>query len=87
MRAFAKRVLGLAPQDQAKVLRVTGLDPVPGTIEAVDLLKQKLVRRVDMNRPSERSKALNTTSAYAHIEDAIREVRQSDLPSARILFS
>jgi hypothetical protein len=53
----------------------------------VDLLKQKLVRRVDMNRPSERSKALNTTSAYAHIEDAIREVRQSDLPSARILFS
>ncbi len=87
VRAFAKRVLGLAPQDQAKVLRVTGLDPVPGTIEAVDLLKQKLVRRVDMNRPSERSKALNTTSAYAHIEDAIREVRQSDLPSARILFS
>jgi len=87
VRGFVKRVLALPGQDHTtKVLRVTGFDPVPGTVEAVDLLKQKLVRRVDMERPSERSKALNTTSAYVHIEDAIREVRQSDLKTARILF-
>lgn len=101
VRDFARKMLGApgvedgetlggpgAPvgEGAAKVLRVTGYDPVAGGVEVVDLLKQKLVRRVDMERPTERSKALNTTSAYSHIDDAIREVRQSDLPSAAVAF-
>lgn len=89
-RSFVKRVLSLpGAQDGqvAKVLRVTGQDPISGTEEAVDLLKQKLVRRVDIEKTSERSKVLNVGSAYSHIEDAIREVRQTDLPNATIIFS
>lgn len=88
-RGFVKKVLGLpGAQDghTAKVLRVTGLDPVSGAEEAVDLLKQKLVRRVDMAKTSERSKVLNVGSAYSHIEDAVREVRQTDLPAAAVIF-
>lgn len=86
-RAFAKRLLGLpAHDDIAKVLRVTGLDPVSGNVEAVDLLKQKLVRRVEFEKPSQRTKVLDTTHAYQHIEDAIREVRKSDLPAAHVVF-
>ncbi len=88
-RDFAKKVLSLpGAQDgqTAKVLRVTGHDPVSGGEEAVDLLKQKLVRRVDMEKTSVRSKVLNVSSAYSHIEDAVREVRQTDLPSAAVIF-
>ena len=88
-RGFVKRVLTMpGGQDghTAKVLRVTGYDPVAGGVETVDLLKQKLVRRVEMARPTERSKALNTSSAYQHIEEAIREVRQTDLPTAAVVF-
>lgn len=68
-----------------KVLRVTGYDPASENVEVVDLLKQKLVRRVEIERSSQRCKALDVSSAYQHIEGAIREVRQTDLPHARIL--
>lgn len=88
-RDFVKRVLSLpGAQDghTAKVLRVTGYDPVAGGEEAVDLLKQKLVRRVDVPRSTTRSKVLDTSSAYSHVEEAIREVRQTDLATAAVLF-
>jgi hypothetical protein len=88
-REFAKRVLQLpGAQDKhtAKVLRVTGYDPVAGGVETVDLLKQKLVRRVDIEKTSARSKVLNDSSAYHHIEDAIREVRATDLPHAAVIY-
>lgn len=88
-REFAKRVLqmpGAQDGHTAKVLRVTGLDPVSGGTEAVDLLKQRLVRRVDMPKESARSKALDVSSAYGHIDAAIREVRESDLPHAALIF-
>ncbi len=88
-RGFVKKLLSLpGAQDgqTAKVLRVTGYDPVTGGEEAVDLLKQKLVRRVDVARSSARTKVLDTSSAYGHVEDAIREVRQTDLATAAVLF-
>ena len=85
VRSFFKHLLNVGEHD-TKVLRVHGLDPVSGAIEPVDLLKQKLLRRVDMERPSARSKALDTTAAYGHIQDAIREVRQTDLPNAAVVF-
>jgi len=88
-REFVKRVLRLpGAQDghTAKVLRVTGFDPVSGSEEVVDLLKQRLVRRVDVPRSSARTKVLDTSSTYAHVEEAIREVRQSDLATAALLF-
>jgi hypothetical protein len=88
-RAFVKKILslpGAQAGETAKVLRVTGYDPVAGSEEVVDLLKQKLVRRVDLPRSVARSKVLDTSSAYRHIEDAIREVRQTDLATAAVLF-
>jgi hypothetical protein len=81
---FAKRLLKL-PDRTTKVLRVVGHDPASEKEEIVDLLKQKLVRRVDIEKSSGRSKALNVGSAYKHIEDAIREVRKTDLPGARMI--
>jgi hypothetical protein len=84
--AFAKRLLGMPAQEHVtKVLRVTGYDPASDNVEVVDLLKQKIVRRVEIERSSQRSKALDVASAYQHIEEAIREVRQSDLPHARLI--
>jgi hypothetical protein len=62
-----KKVMGLAgAQDNhtAKVLRVTGHDPVSGGDETVDLLEQKLVRHVDLPKATARSKVLDTNSAY-----------------------
>lgn len=86
VRGFVKRLLQIgADEHAAKVLRVHGFDPVSGEVEVVDLLKQKLVRRVDIEKSAARSKALNTSSAYEHIEDAIREVRGSDLPTAAVV--
>jgi hypothetical protein len=88
-RSFVKRVLalpGAQDQHEVKVLRVTGRDPVAGSVEAVDLLKQKLVRRVDIEKASARSKVLNDSSAYHLIEDAIREVRATDLQHAAVVF-
>jgi hypothetical protein len=85
-KRFARRMLPFSQEGHgAKVLRVEGFDPVPGDIEVVDLLKQKLLRRVDFERPSARSKALDTTAAYRHIEQAMAEVRQTDLPTAALL--
>ena len=69
-----------------KTLRVTGFDPVADGIETVDLLKQKLVRRVRVEKSTQRSKVLDDSSAYQHIEDAIREVRKTDLPKAAVIF-
>jgi hypothetical protein len=64
VRSFVKQVLGMSSKDETKVLRVYGHDPMTGGIEPVDLLKQKLVRHVDMERSRARSKVLNTNSAY-----------------------
>lgn len=83
---FVKRLMGMPGQEHVtKVLRVTGHDPLSEKVEAVDLLKQKLVRRVDFERSSPRSKALDVVRAYGHIEAAIAEARQTDLPTARIV--
>ena len=85
-KQFMRRMLPMGQQGHGpKVLRVKGYDPVPGDIEVVDLLKQKLLRREDFERPTTRSKALDTSAAYRHIEDAIAEVRQSDLLTAALL--
>lgn len=85
-KRFARRMLPFTQEGHgAKVLRVEGFDPVPGDIEVVDLLKQKLLRRVDFERPGARSKVLDTSSAYRHIEQAMAEVRQTDLPTAALL--
>jgi len=83
---FMRRLLPLGQQGGGpKVLRVEGYDPVPGDIEVVDLLKQKLLRREDFERPTTRSKALDTSAAYRHIEEAITEVRATDLQTAALL--
>jgi hypothetical protein len=92
VRSFVKRLLGsgateIGPTDETKVLRVTGYDPVADGVETIDLLKQKLVRRVDVQRATERSKVLNDNSAYTHIEQAIIEVRLTDLPHAVVVYS
>jgi hypothetical protein len=85
--AFAKRLLGLpAREEVTRVLRVTGYDPASENVEVVDLLKQKLVRKVEMERSNPRCKALDVASAYQHIEEAIREVRTTDLPQARVIY-
>jgi hypothetical protein len=85
IRELAKRLFNVG-EDETKVLRVHGFDPVSGAIEPVDLLKQKLVRRASMEQPSARSKALDTSAAYQRIEAAIREVRETDLPNAAVVF-
>lgn len=85
LRDFAKRLLTFG-EHEAKVIRVHGYDPVSGGMEPVDLLKQKLVRRVDVEKVSARSKALDSGSTYGHVEDAIREVRETDLPAAAVIY-
>jgi len=85
-KQFMRRMLPLGQQGHGpKVLRVEGFDPVPNDIEVVDLLKQRLLRREDFERPTARSKALDTSAAYRHIEEAITEVRATDLPMAALL--
>jgi hypothetical protein len=85
--AFAKRLLGMAAHEQVtKVLRVTGYDPASEKVEVVDLLKQKLVRRVEIEKSSQRCKALDVGSAYRHIEEAIHEIRKTDLPNAHMIL-
>lgn len=86
VRGFVKKVLGMSAKDETKVLRVEGYDPLTGGVEPVDLLKQKLVRHVEMERSQQRSKVLNVSSAYRNIEDSIREVRQNDLPHATVVY-
>jgi hypothetical protein len=90
-RTFVKRILALGPAEdkpgeETKVLRVTGFDPVADGVETVDLLKQKLVRRVDFERDTERSKVLNIGSAYTHIEEAVTDVKATDLPNAVAVY-
>ena len=85
-RGFVKRLLSIGPTDETKVLRVRGLDPVTGAVESVDLLKERLVRRVDVERAAPRTKVLDRSSAYQHIDAAISEVRENDLPSAAVVF-
>lgn len=85
IRTFAKHLLNI-DHHETKVLRVHGLDPVSGNVEPVDLLKQKLVRRVEIEKPSARSKALDQSAAYSHIEEAISAVRNTDLPKAAVVF-
>ncbi len=86
VKAFVKHLMGMPEQEQVtKVLRVTGLDPASENVEAIDLLRQKLVRRVDIERSSQRCKALDVTSAYGHIESSIAEVRAGDLKTARVI--
>jgi hypothetical protein len=85
-KQFLRKMLPYVESDHGpKVLRVEGLDPVPGDIEVVDLLKQKLVRAEDFEQPDARTKALDTTSAYQHIDRALAEVRQTDLPTAVLI--
>jgi hypothetical protein len=85
--AFAKRLLGLpAREEVTKVLRVTGYDPASENVEVVDLLKQKLVRKVEMEKTNPRCKALDIAPAYQIIEGAYHEVRKSDLPDARVIY-
>ena len=85
-KRFVRRMLPFIDEGHGpKVLRVEGLDPVPGEIEVVDLLKQKLVRVEDFEQPNARTKALDTSAAYEHIEQALAEVRQTDLPTAALL--
>lgn len=85
-RAFVKGMLSLDGQHSAKVLRVNGLDPLTGEVEVVDLLKGKLVRKVSIDRPAARSKALDVSDAYKHVEEAIVEVKRNDLPKAGIVW-
>jgi hypothetical protein len=85
-RGFLRKMLNLAAKDETKVLRARGLDPVSGEVLSVDLLKERLVRRVDVEKERPRSKVLDTSSAYHHIEDVIAEVRETDLPSAVVMF-
>lgn len=87
-RDFVHRLLsspGAQSEHSTKVLRVEGMDPATNADATVDLLKQKLVRQVDMQRTTQRSKVLDTGSTYAHIEEAMQEVRETDLPNARVL--
>jgi hypothetical protein len=85
-RGFVKRVANMGAKDETKILRVEGFDPATGGVEVVDLLKQKLVRHVDMPRSQQRSRVLNISSAYRYIEDSIREARQNDLPHAAVVY-
>lgn len=85
--SFAKRVLGMPSQEHvAKVLRIKGYDPASENVEVVDLIKQRLVRRVQIEKSTARCKALDVSKAYQHIEEAMREVRKTDLPNARVIL-
>jgi hypothetical protein len=90
LRSFARRLLahgeeaneGEAGDGGPTVFKVRGYDPASDEVEVLDLLKQKVVRRVELERESPRSRALNTSSAYDAIEAAAREARDHDLPDA-----
>lgn len=85
-KRFMRRMLPLGQQGHGpKVLRVKGMDPVPEDLEVVDLLKQKLLRVETFERPTARSRALDTSAAYRHVEEAITEVRAGDLRTAALL--
>ena len=85
-KRFMRRLLPLGQQGHGPtVLRVKGFDPVPGEIEVVDLLKQKLLRSELFERPTARSRALDTRAAYRHIEEAIADIRANDLRTAALL--
>ena len=85
VRDLVKRLMANAPEEETKILRVHGYDPASDRIEPVDLLHEKLVRRIDVEKAGARSKVLDTSSAYRHVEDALAEVRTTDLPGARVL--
>ena len=85
-RMLVRRLLASDSKEEVKVLRVRGLDPVTDSVETVDLLKERLVRRVDVEKASARTKVLDTDSAYRHVEEAIAEVRTTDLPAAVVVF-
>lgn len=88
LRSFARKLLSQAPTDldaeesATTVFRVKGYDPVSEELEVVDLLRQKVVRRVEVERQSPRSRALDRTDAYRTIEKAATEARKSDLKNA-----
>jgi hypothetical protein len=85
--AFTKRLLKMPGRDEVtKVLRVKGYDPASENVEVVDLLKSKLVRKVEIEKSNPRSKAPDATAAYKLVEDAFREVSKTELPQARVIY-
>ena len=76
------------PGEETKVLRVTGFDPVAGSVETVDLLKQKLVRRVRVVRDTDRSKvAEHELRVRPRSRKPWAEVRETDLRNAVAVYS
>jgi hypothetical protein len=90
-RGFAGRAAATPDVDgddeggKATVLRVRGHDPASDSVEWVDLLKEKVVRRVRIEREDDRTRALDTSSAYHAIEAALDEAREHDLVDAGTL--
>lgn len=72
----AKGIIGLRNvHEEAHKFHVKGFDPVSQQTELVDVLSDKLIVRKQIIRQGERSRALDSTSAYAAIEAAFAEVR------------
>jgi hypothetical protein len=84
---FAKRLFGIVSGEaeghqSATVFRAKGFDPLTGAVEVIDLLAQKVVRKVSIDREAPRSKALDTSDAYKVVEAAFSEAEKEDLAAA-----
>ena len=68
------------------MFRTRGYDPVTGEVEVIDLLAQKVVRKVSIDRDAPRSKALHTSNAYKVVEAAFSEAEKDDLANAIAVY-
>ena len=86
-KSFAKKLVGIVAgqaegHQGTTVFRTRGFDPVTGEVEVIDLLAQKVVRKVSIDRDAPRSKALDTSDAYKVVEAAFTEAEKDDLADA-----
>ena len=86
-KKFAKRLFGITADEpeghrSATVFKARGFDPVTGQVEVIDLLAQKVVRKVSIDRDAPRSKALDKSDAYKVVEAAFAEAKSEDLMNA-----
>lgn len=77
MIRIAKSLIGLRGiHEESQKFHVKGFDPQSQKTELVDLLSDKLIVRKQIIRHGERSRALDSASAYSAIESAYNEVRE-----------
>lgn len=71
-------------REEASHFTVKGFNEVADRVEAVDILKDQLISRKRIVLEDERTRALDTESAYAAIEDAYTELRTELLRAAGV---